>query len=290
MMSTISEAGSAVCWLNGAFIPESQAHISIFDRGLLFGDGVYEVAAVLNGKLLDADLHLRRLERSLKAIALPMTQSVSQWLTVMQSVATRNGIQEGLVYLQVTRGVAERDFAFPARVTPTMFSYARPKVLSDDPHAKGIRLHAVADLRWPRRDIKSVAMLAQVLAKQAAKVEGAYEALMHEDGVVTEGGSSTAWIVQNGTLRTRPISHSILAGITRDVTLELAHALHIPVIQQEFTIDEALAADECLITSATSFILPVTRIDLHQIGDGTPGPVSRALREAYLARARRLTV
>lgn len=275
----------SICWLNGQFVPESEARVSIFDRGLLFGDGVYEVAAVFGGRLLDADLHLARLERSLAAIGIDSPQSAADWMTLMQSLAERNHIDEGLVYLQVTRGVAERDFAFPSNASPTCFSYARPKALSNDVHARGIRLHAVNDIRWARRDIKSVAMLAQVLAKQEAKAQGAYEAIMHEDGVVTEGGSSTVWIVKHGTVLTRPLSHAILAGITRDVTLELAAREQIPVIERAFTMDEARGADECFITSATSFVLPVTQIDDTTIGDGQPGSITMQLRDAYLARA-----
>jgi D-alanine transaminase len=279
----------AICWLNGQFVPEAQAQVSIFDRGLLFGDGVYEVAAVFGGRLLDADRHLVRLERSLAAIAIPSTHSAAEWVALMQSLVDQNGIDEGLVYLQVTRGVAERDFAFPASVTPTCFAYARKKALSGDPHAHGIALQTVADIRWARRDIKSVAMLAQVLAKQAAKAAGAYEALMHEDGVVTEGGSSTAWIVQHGTLLTRPLSHDILAGITRDVVLELAAQAAIPTVERAFTLNEVRQAEECLITSATSFVLPVTRVDGQVIADGVPGPITMRLRDAYLARAATLT-
>ncbi len=279
----------AICWLNGEFVDESRATVSIFDRGLLFGDGVYEVAAVFNGRLLDADLHLARLERSLSMISLPASVSTAQWLEIMQSLATQNSVHEGLVYLQVTRGTAERDFAFPTDTTPTCFAYARKKSLSQDVHAAGISLHAVDDLRWLRRDIKSVSMLAQVLAKQAAKAAGTYEALMHERGVVTEGGSSTVWIVEGNTVRTRPLSHSILAGITRDVTLELLADLQVEVLERAFTLDDARDAQECFITSATSFILPVTRIDEHAIGNGEPGPLTMRLREAYLARAARLT-
>lgn len=273
------------CWLNGRFLPENEAQVSIFDRGLLFGDGVYEVAAVFGGKLLDADLHLVRLERSLAAIEIPSPQPAAAWLEMMQSLVDQNQIVEGLVYLQVTRGVAERDFAFPAQITPTCFAYARKKALTPDPHARGIKLHTVADIRWARRDIKSVAMLAQVLAKQAAKAAGAYEAIMHEDGMVTEGGSSNVWIVQNGTLITRSLSHSILAGITRDVILGLTARERIPVVERAFTLEEAYAASECFITSATTFVLPVTHIDGHTIGTGAPGALSMRLREAYLARA-----
>jgi D-alanine transaminase len=278
----------SICWINGAFVAEAEAHVSIFDRGLLFGDGVYEVAAVFGGRLLDADLHLRRLERSLTAIGMTAPQSESAWLDIMQSLAEQNGIDEGLVYIQVTRGTAERDFTFPANATPTMFAFARKKSLTNDPNAKGVSLHAVDDIRWVRRDIKSVSMLAQVLAKQAAKAAGAFEAIMHEDGVVTEGGSSNLWIVQNGTIITRSLSHDILAGITREVILGLAQREHIAIEERSFTIAEANAASECFLTSATNFLIPVTRIDQVIIGDGTPGPLSTSLRAAYFARAAEL--
>lgn len=278
-----------VCWLNGSFVAEQDAHVSIFDRGLLFGDGVYEVAAVMNGRLLDADRHLVRLARSLAAIGIPNTQPAAEWLGVMQQLATDNGINEGLVYLQVTRGVAERDFPFPVNATPTMFAYARPKLLEHDPNANGVRLLTVPDMRWTRCDIKSTSMLAQVLAKQAARAAGAFEAMMHEDGLVTEGGSSNLWIVNDGVLQTRPLSSDILAGITRDVVLELAHAAGVPVRERAFTVAQAKGANECLMSSATSFLLPVTKIDHDLVGDGEPGPVAQRLRAAYLERARALT-
>lgn len=277
------------CWLNGAFLAEDHAHVSIFDRGLLFGDGVYEVAAVYQGRLLDADRHLVRLERSQREIGLPAPYDTDTLLGVMQQVASQNGIREGLVYLQVTRGPAERDFPFPSSVNPTAFAYARPKKLSDDPNASGVRLHVVPDLRWLRCDIKSTSMLAQVLAKQAARQAGAFEAMMHEDGVVTEGGSSNLWIVNDGVIHTRPVSSDILAGITRDVILEIAAERGLPVVQQAFTVDQALAAHECFMTSATSFVLPVTRIGDQVIANGQPGPVTGILRDGYLARAERLT-
>jgi D-alanine transaminase len=277
------------CWLNGAFVAEEHAQVSIFDRGLLFGDGVYEVAAVYQGRLLDADRHLVRLERSQREIGLPAPYDAATLLEALQTLATQNDIREGLVYLQVTRGPAERDFPFPATVTPTAFAYARPKKLSDDPNAAGIRLHVVRDLRWLRCDIKSTSMLAQVLAKQAARQAGAFEALMHENGLVTEGGSSNVWIVNGGTVYTRPLSSDILAGITRDVVLEVAKEAGVPVVERAFTVEQAKAADECLITSATSFVLPVTRIDETVVADGTPGPITATLRAGYLARAARLT-
>ncbi len=277
------------CWLNDTFVPEDQAHVSIFDRGLLFGDGVYEVAAVLNGRLLDADLHLARLERSLAAIEIPMTMTSVQWLAVMQQLAESNEIREGLVYLQVTRGVAERDFPFPAQITPTMFAYARPKPITLDANASGVRVLSVPDIRWARRDIKSTSLLAQVLAKQTARAAGAFEALMHEDGEITEGGASTFWIVHNGTIVTRPLSNAILAGITRDIILLLAREAGVTVVERTFTLDEVMTADECFLSSATSFVLPVTKVDDHVISNGQPGAITLSLRTAYFARATRLT-
>jgi D-alanine transaminase len=279
----------SICWVNGSFVEEAAATLSIFDRGTLFGDGVYEVAAVYHGQLLDADLHLARLARSMAEIQITPAHSASAWLGVMQALVDRNAITEGLVYLQVTRGVAERDFPFPSHATPSMFAYTRSKRYADDPNVRGVRLHVVPDQRWDRRDIKSTSMLAQVLAKQAARAAGAFEAMMHDRGTVTEGGSSTLWIVQHGTLLTRPLSHDILAGITRDVVLELASREGIPVLERAFTVDDARQADECVLTSATNFVLPVTRIDETVVGSGQPGPIALRLRDAYLARAATLT-
>lgn len=278
-----------ICWINGDYVAESHAHVSIFDRGLLFGDGVYEVAAALNGRLLDADLHLVRLERSMREIGLVLDRPAAELAEVMQALLDRNGVQSGLVYLQVTRGPAERDFPFPANPAPTVFAYARPKRYIDDPNATGIALHAVPDIRWARRDIKSTAMLAQVLAKQAARAAGAYEAVMHQDGEVTEGGSSNVWIVRDGAAITRVPSHAILAGITRDVTRLVAAEIGVPVVDRPFTLDELRGADEAFITSATSFVLPVVSLDGVPVGGGVPGPVTGRLREAYIARAERLT-
>jgi D-alanine transaminase len=277
------------CWVNGTTLDEAHATVSIFDRGLLFGDGVYEVAAVYNGRLLDADLHLRRLEKSLAAIRLTVDLDATPLLSIMQQVASENAIREGLVYLQITRGAAERDFAFPAQATPTVIVWARSKSLDTAAHHTGIALHVVPDLRWARRDIKSVAMLAQVLAKQAAKEAGAQEALMHFAGEVTEGGSSNVWMVTGGVARTRPLSHDILAGITRDVVVKLTRELGIPLDETAFTLDDAYTADELFITSATSFVMPVASVDGRAIGSGSPGPVTVRLRDAYLARAARCT-
>lgn len=276
------------CYANGAFVREAEATVSIFDRGLLFGDGVYEVAAVYDGRLVDADLHLERLERSKAAIELAGGLDADGWTRVMRELVERAGVTSGLVYLQVTRGVAERDFAFPDRVAPTEFAYVRSKRLLDDPNAAGIALHVVPDLRWARRDIKSTALLPQVLAKQQARAHGAFEALMHEDGVVTEGGSSNVWLVVGGRVVTRPLSAAILPGVTRHVVLGLARERGYEVEERAFTVDEAHSADECFVTSATTFVLPVVRIDERPIGSGSAGAVATTLRGDYFARLERM--
>ena len=273
------------CWLNGYFVPENEARVSAFDRGFMFGDGVYEVTSMVDGTLIDADRHLERLDRSLHAIGITPPMMHREWIDVMNETASRANVRDGFVYLEVTRGPADRDFAFPRVVNPTLFAFARAKDFRNDPLGKGAVLAAVPDLRWVRRDIKSVSLLAQVLAKQAARERGAHDALMHEDGVVTEGGSSTAWIVQSGTLITRSLSYDILAGVTRSVALEIAPAEHMPVIERSFTLDEAYAADEVFITSATGFVVPIVRIDQHTIGNGKPGPIALKIRERYFERA-----
>ena len=274
-----------LCWLNGYFVPENEARVSAFDRGFIFGDGVYEVTSIADGRLIDADRHLERLDRSLHAIGMTPPMSHRVWLEVLDETARRANVRDGFVYVEVTRGAADRDFAFPAHVTPTLFAFARYRNFREDPRAKGVSLATVPDLRWARRDIKSVSLLAQVLAKQTARERGAEDALMHHDGVVTEGGSSTVWMVKSGELITRSLSFEVLAGVTRSVVLEIAPAEDIPVAERTFTVDEACSADEVLITSATGFVLPVVRIDGSRIGTGVPGPVATLLRERYIERA-----
>ena len=274
-----------IAWLNGQFVAESEARVSIFDRGLLFGDGIYDVATVLNGQLLDADFHLARLGRSCAAIALTNPHTVSEWTNMMHELLRQTGVTEGLVYLQVTRGVAERDFAFPKDTPPTAFAYARTKTLLNDPNVGGVHVVTTPDIRWARRDIKATSLLAPVLAKQFAKEHGAFEAFMHTDGVITEGGSSNAFMVRNNTVTTQPLTHTILAGVTRHMILDIADAAGFAVEERGFTIDEALAADELFLSSATTFVLPVIKLDGNTIGSGGPGPVSVKLRELYIARA-----
>jgi D-alanine transaminase len=282
----------AIAYVNGSFVPEAEAKVSVFDRGFLFADGIYEVSAVLGGKLVDNALHMARLERSVGEIGLALPLPIAEIAALMQEIVRRNALDEGLVYLQVTRGAeAGRNFPFPKEAKPTLVMFCEAKAYADAPAAKtGIRIKSVPDIRWARRDIKSVALLAQVLAKQAAAAEGCNEAWMHEDGVVTEGGSSTAYIVQGegaeARIVTRENSQKILPGCTRAALLSLTRETGIAVEERAFTIEEAYAASEAFVTSATNFVMPVTEIDGRKIGGGQVGPVARRLRELYIAHAR----
>jgi D-alanine transaminase len=283
---------SAIAYVNGAFIPQDEATISIMDRGFLFADGIYEVSAVMDGKLVDNDLHMARLERSVGEIGLALPLPTANIAALMQDLVKRNKLTEGLIYLQVTRGAeATRNFAFPKNAKPSLVMFCDFKSYVDTPQAKtGIKVKTVEDIRWARRDIKSVALLAQVLAKQAAAAEGCQEAWMHEDGVITEGGSSTAYIVKgegaSARIVTRENSRKILPGCTRKALLQLAAETGIEIEERAFTLAEAYAAREAFITSATSFVMPVTQIDDRTIGGGQPGPVARRLRELYIAYAK----
>ena len=276
-------------WLNGEFMAEANARVSIFDRGLLFGDGVYDVATVLQGRLLDADYHLARLGRSCAMIGLTNPYTETEWSSMMYELLRHTGVTEGYVYLQVTRGAADRDFAFPAGVTPTAFAYARTKPLLNDPNVEGVRVVTTADLRWDRRDIKAVALLAPVLAKQYAREQNAFEAFLVEDTFITEGASSNAYMVHNGTVITRPLTKAILPGVTRHLVLDIAADAGIPIEQRPFTLNEAYEADELFLSSATTFVLPVVQLDARTIGTGKPGPLSIRLRELYISRALELT-
>ncbi len=281
-----------IAYLNGDFVPLAEARISPLDRGFLFADGIYEVAAVLDGRLVDNANHLARLERSVGEISMRLPVTIEALVELERELVRRNGLEEGVLYMQVTRGVADRDFAFPEDVEPTLFMFTQLKtILASHTAETGIRVKSVPDLRWARRDIKSVALLAQVLAKQAAQEAGCQEAWMVEDGFVTEGGSSSAFIVTaGGVLATRPNSNAVLPGCTRRALLALAAERAITVEVRPFTLAEALAAREAFITSASSFVQPVVAIDDVTIGDGTPGPLSRRLRDLYIAFARETAV
>lgn len=275
-------------YVNGEFLPEDQAKISVFDRGFIFADGIYEVAAVLDGKLVDNDAHLARLEKSLGEIAMPLPLPKAEIQRLQKELVTRNAVQEGMVYLQVTRGAADREFSFPKDIPQTLVMFTQNFDIINSPKpVTGIKLAIVEDIRWARRDIKSVALLAQVLAKQYAAAHGAQEALMHENGTVTEGGSSSIIILTpDGKLVTRPFSRAILPGITRQSVKKLCDENNIPWEERNFTVEETLNAAEVMVMSASSFVMPVVEIDGMRVGGGQPGPVARKLRDIYIAHAR----
>lgn len=278
---------SRIVYVNGSYLPEEDATVSIFDRGFIFGDGIYEVSAVIAGKLVDCEAHLARLERSCGEIRLSLPWSKAELVAIHEELIARNALDEGSIYLQVSRGAADRDFPFPKDVKPTLVMFTQARNFVNAPAAKtGIKVVSTPDLRWARRDIKSVNLLAPVLAKQIAAEAGAQEAWMVEDGVVTEGASSTAWIVKGKTLISRPLSHKVLPGITRKAVLAFLAESDFTFEEREFTLDEALDAEEAFITSATSMVMPVTSIDGHSIHNGAPGPATLRLRELYIAHAR----
>ena len=275
---------SRIVYVNGEYLPEGDARVSIFDRGFLFADGVYEVTAVLGGKLVDFPGHAARLERSLGELEMKSPVSIEDLLEIHRQLVDRNEIDNGLVYLQITRGAADRDFVFPEDAEPTivLFTQAKPNLI-DNPAAKtGIKIISVEDQRWGRRDIKTVQLLYPSIAKMMARKAGADDAWLVEDGHVTEGTSNNAYIVKNGVIVTRSLSTDILHGITRAAVLKLAESSQIQVEERPFTIDEAQAADEAFITSASAFVTPVVEIDGRKIGTGEPGPIARRLREIYL--------
>ncbi len=283
---------SRIAYVNGEFVPLERATVSILDRGFLFADGIYEVSAVLDGRLVDNEAHLARLERSLQEIELALPMGLGELTRLQEELVRRNGLDEGVVYIEVTRGAADRDFAFPKNANPTVVMFTQAKNILRSPQSEtGIRVISVPDIRWRRRDIKSVALLPQVLAKQQAAAAGCQEAWMVEDGYVTEGGSSSAFVVTAaGALVTRPLSHDILPGITRKAVLQLAAEQALDVEERRFTIREAYEAAEAFITSASSFVQPVVEIDGKVIGSGKPGPQAKRLREIYIAFARGETV
>lgn len=281
-------------YVNGAYLPEAEASVSVFDRGFLMADGVYEVVSVLGGKLLDYEGHMVRLKRSLSELGIRNPLADADYLAAFRDLVARNEITDGLVYLQVTRGnPGDRDFAYPpAETAPTvvMFTQAKPG-LAEAPAAKtGWSVVSIPDLRWGRRDIKTVQLLYPSMAKMEAKARGADDAWMVEEGRVTEGTSNNAYIVKDGRIVTRELSHDILHGITRAAVLRLAAEAQMAVEERAFTIAEAQDADEAFVTSASAFVMPVVRIDGTPIGAGTPGPVAARLREIYLEESLKTAV
>lgn len=281
---------SRIVYVNGSYLPEAEAKVSVFDRAFLFGDGVYEVTAVLDGRLVDFEPHLGRLDRSLREIALPAPLSHDDLRALHAELIQRNSVEEGIVYLQITRGAADRDFAYPEHTPPNVVAFTQARPLIANPYAEtGVKVVTIPDIRWKRRDIKSTSMLAQAMGKQEAKSRGAYEGWMVEDGRVTEGTSSSAFILdRDAVIRTQPLGHHILPGVTRRAVLRLAALEGVSLEERPFSVAEALAAREAFMTAASAFVLAVVEIDGVTIGDGRPGPMARKFRALYIEEARRL--
>ncbi|GGE38480.1 D-amino acid aminotransferase [Primorskyibacter flagellatus] len=281
-------------YVNGDYVPEAEAKISVFDRGFLMADGVYEVTSVLDGKLVDFDGHAKRLERSLTELDMASPVTIDELLEIHRELVRLNDLTEGGIYLQITRGApVDRDFAFPdpAEVPSSLVLFTQSKNLANAPAATtGISVISIDDLRWARRDIKTVQLLYPSMGKMMAKKAGADDAWMVEDGVVTEGTSNNAYIVKGGKIITRQLSNDILHGITRAAVLRLAKEAQMEVEERGFTIAEAQEADEAFITSATTFVQPVVKIDGETVGEGKPGRIALRLREIYIDESRKKAI
>lgn len=278
---------SRFSYVNGRFLRHADASVSIDDRGFLFGDAIYEVWSVRSGALLDAEGHFARLQRSLGELKIDLPLSLAALRLVIRELLRRNRVRDGLVYLEISRGAARRDHAFPPAGTPPTLVLTCKRIDFDAAGKRaetGIGIISVPDQRWGRCDIKTVNLLPNVLAKQAAREAGAFEAWqVDQTGLVTEGASSNAWILtQDGVLVTRPADHSILHGITRATVMRLARAAGYAVEERGFSLEEAQSAREAFITSATTFVTPVVRIDDRPVGNGAPGSLAAHLRQAYL--------
>jgi D-alanine transaminase len=279
-----------IAYINGRYAPQSRAQVAVEDRGYLFSDGAYDVIPIHNGHLAFADRHLDRLEHSLAALRITPPMSRTALLQVAGEVIRRNEVRNGTLYIQVTRGVAPRDHKFPKGIKPSLLMMARKwKAPARELLENGVAVVTMPDQRWARRDIKSISLVANVLAKQAAAEQGAFEAWLIDDGgMVTEGSSTSAWIATaQGELVTRPNGTEILPGVTRSVVVDVARDLGLALQLRPFSREEAYAAREAFLTSTSNFVLPITRIDGRKVGDGRPGPIAARLREAYLKVARR---
>ena len=272
-------------YLNGNYVPENEAHISVFDRGFLFADGVYEVTTVLNGKLIGFDGHIERLQRSLTELGYKHKVDHEEMLAIHRELVERNTLEQGMIYLQMTRGnPGDRDFAFPPEDTPlTVVLFTQEKqIIGTSVESNGLKVISIDDLRWGRRDIKTVQLLYPSLAKMEAKAQSADDAWMVQEGFVTEGTSNNAYIVKGGKIITRDLSNDILHGITRKSVLACAKLLQMEVEERPFTIEEAYEADEAFATSASGFTNPIVEIDGNKVGTGKPGPVGDRLRALYI--------
>ncbi|MCW5748675.1 MAG: D-amino-acid transaminase [Alphaproteobacteria bacterium] len=275
---------SRVAYVNGRYVPHRAARVHVEDRGYQFADAVYEVIAVADGRFLDEDPHLDRLDRSLKELRIGWPIARAALKQVLRETVRRNRVRNGLVYFQVSRGVARRDYGFPKDARPSLVVTARSAAPPSPDPGPGVAVITVPDIRWKRVDIKTTGLLGGALGKQKAREQGAYEAWqVDDDGRVTEGTSSNAWIVTaKDELVTRPIGHEILAGITRQTVKKVAADLQLAVVERPFTVAEAQAAREAFMTSATSYVTPIVSIDGKTVGDGKPGDIARRLRAEYL--------
>lgn len=272
-----------ISYVNGSYVPHAQAVTHINDRGYQFADGVYEVIAVVNGKLADEKGHIIRLERSLNELQIEMPVKAEALRFIMREVLRRNRYKNAALYIQVTRGIAKRDFKFPNSVKPSLVVYCWPFKFDGNPAVdKGVSAVTVPDQRWARRDIKTIALLPQALAKQKAYEQGAHEALMvNPDGYITEGSSSNFWIYKDGKLKTTPTSHEILKGITRTAISEIAKENNIEIVQEHIAPEEAYKAEEAFCSSATGLLVPIIKIDGHDIGSGQPGAIVQKIYAKY---------
>lgn len=276
-----------IVFLNGDFVTESNAKLSIFDRGLLFADAVYEGFGVIDSQIVDFEYHIHRLERSCDELAMASPMNKDELFVMLMRLIAENELVEGFLYLHVTRGEGDRSFFYNDSYKPNIFAFTQgAKFVADDP-APAVKVLTTPDLRWVRRDIKSTNLLAQVMAKQAAHEAGAYEAVMiDDDGFITEAGSSSFFFIKDQTLIVRPVSNEILHGITRQTMLRVASEQGIAVEERIYKLEEALAADEAFLTAASIYVLPVSHIDDTKIGDGTAGDFTLALRTGFLQTAR----
>jgi len=283
-----------IVYVNGEYLPEDQAKVSVFDRGFLFADGVYEVTSVLDGKLIDFEGHAKRLARSLNELDMCAPCDSDRLLEIHRELVTRNALVDGMIYLQITRGAPnDRDFAYPAPETePTLvlFTQSKPGLAESRMAKTGMKVISIEDQRWGRRDIKTVQLLYPSMGKMMAKAAGCDDAWMVEDGAVTEGTSNNAYIIKDGTIITRNLGTEILHGITRAAVLRFAREAQMKVEERPFTVAEAQAADEAFITSASTFVMPVVELDGTPIGTGKPGPVATRLREIYLEESRKAAI
>ena len=274
---------SDIVFLNGDFLKAEDAKVSIFDRGYLFCGAFYEVVPVINGKVIDKVPFFERFEGSLSKIDLKAPFCKAEIITILDTLIAKNDLVEGGIYMQVTRGVAPREFYFPQN-TPTTFmaSIFKKEVINNPLAHTGVKVVTVEDIRWKRRDIKSISLLGQVLAKEEVHQKGAYEGWMVEDGFITEGTSSAAFIIKDGVIITRPLSNAILPSIRRKVLMQIAKEHNLKVEERLFSVEEALNADEAFMASATIFVLPIVEIDGKKIGDGKVGAMATKLREMYV--------